>query len=122
MAYFDFVNSGGSAQSYGLVSKGSKVLIDNYSYTDSEYEISYTASGDTHYYVEAVLKIHSAVYVPYCKLLVNGTEVVSLEGTSVIDDTKTKTADVFVKSGDTFTIKLKSWQSSASYLWINEVG
>ena len=121
MAYFDFVNSGSSI-GYGLVSQGYKYYINDYGYSNTEYTETLTASGDTIYRIVVPLSSGGTAYVPYCKVEMNGTELCNLTGTSGKPDTSPewKTSEVYVKSGDTLTIKKKTGLTSNTYIWISQ--
>jgi len=121
MAYFDFVNSGGGGIDYGLVSQGVRTAIANTQ--DTEYSGSWTASGDTRYFFNVDVMTTSS-YTPYLKISVNGTQIANLTGLSNVtaQTTHFMGADVFVKSGDTISIKLKTYRTGASnnYVWISQ--
>ena len=117
MAYFDFVTRG-TAVGYGLVSQGYMYSIDNTENVETTRTL--TATGDTRYFIRVSLISGSASYTPYCKVQMNGTDLVTLTGTTGNTE-NVQTADVFVKDGDTLTVKIRSYRTgSNNRIWVSK--
>lgn len=119
MAYFDFVNSG-SSMGYGLVYQGYEYDIGNT--TSTEKVVTFTPTADTRYIFHVNLDAGGNAYVPYLKIELNGSEIANITEVSGFNGNSYKIAEVYVKSGDTITAKLKSYKTGMgnNHIWICE--